>query len=148
MTVPTTTPPPLSTNSPSPRKSLLHQAQPAIDHAGLAPFTTGTEALHGVAWLGEATTFPQPIGLAATWDTDLITRIGTAVATEVRAHHAINPTVSLNVWAPVVNPLRHPLWGRNEEGYSEDPTSPLTAPSHTPKACAGSTPPCGPPSPP
>lgn len=101
--------------------SLLHQAQPAIDHAGLAPFTTGTEALHGVAWLGEATTFPQPIGLAATWDTDLITRIGTAVATEVRAHHAINPTVSLNVWAPVVNPLRHPLWGRNEEGYSEDP---------------------------
>lgn len=101
--------------------ALLHQAAPAIDRLGLAAFRTGTEGLHGLSWLGTATTFPQPIGLAATWDQDLLTRAGDVVATEVRAKHAQDPTVSLNVWAPVVNSLRHPLWGRNEEGYSEDP---------------------------
>ena len=99
----------------------LHQAVPAIPRLGLAAFRTGTEALHGVSWLGTATVFPQPVGLAASWDTDLVRRVGDAVATEARAKHAADPTVSLNVWAPVVNPLRNPLWGRNEEGYSEDP---------------------------
>jgi beta-glucosidase len=101
--------------------ALLHQHAPAIDRLGLAAFHTGSEALHGVAWLGRATVFPQPVGLAATWDTDLLTRIGTVVGEEQRAKHAADPWVSLNVWAPVVNPLRHPRWGRNEEGYSEDP---------------------------
>jgi beta-glucosidase len=100
--------------------SLLHQANPAIERLGLAAFSTGTEALHGLAWLGEATQFPQPVGLAASWDLDLVRRVGEAVGTEVRGKHADSPAVSLNVWAPVVNPLRHPLWGRNEEGYSED----------------------------
>ena len=100
--------------------SLLHQANPAIDRLGLAAFHTGTEALHGLSWLGEATQFPQPVGLAASWDLDLIRRVGEAVGTEVRGKHAASTDVSLNVWAPVVNPLRHPLWGRNEEGYSED----------------------------
>ena len=103
----------------------LHQVSPGVPRLGLAPFRTGTEALHGVSWLGTATVFPQPVGLAASWDTDLVRRVGDAVATEVRAKHAADPTVSLNVWAPVVNPLRNPLWGRNEEGYSEDPA--LTA---------------------
>lgn len=101
--------------------AFLHQRVPAVPRLGLDEFRTGTEALHGVAWLGTATTFPQPVGLAATWDTDLLTEIGAAVGTEVRAKHAADPTVSLNVWAPVVNPLRHPRWGRNEEGWSEDP---------------------------
>ncbi|WP_277212886.1 glycoside hydrolase family 3 C-terminal domain-containing protein [Isoptericola croceus] len=103
------------------RVAMLHQRMPAVDRLGLAAFHTGCEALHGVAWLGRATVFPQPVGLAATWDTDLLRRIGDAVATEVRAKHAADPQVSLNVWAPVVNTLRHPGWGRNEEGYSEDP---------------------------
>lgn len=103
----------------------LHQVSPGVARLGLAPFRTGTEALHGVSWLGTATVFPQPVGLAASWDTDLVRRVGDAVATEVRAKHAADPTVSLNVWAPVVNPLRNALWGRNEEGYSEDPA--LTA---------------------
>ena len=101
--------------------ALLHQHSPAVARLGLAAFHTGSEAAHGVAWLGTATVFPQPVGLAATWDTDLLTRIGTVVATEQRAKHAADPGVSLNVWAPVVNPLRHPRWGRNEEGFSEDP---------------------------
>ncbi|AEE46915.1 glycoside hydrolase family 3 C-terminal domain-containing protein [Cellulomonas fimi] len=101
--------------------AFLHQRVPAVPRLGLAEFRTGTEALHGVAWLGTATTFPQPVGLAATWDTELVREVGEAVGTEVRAKHAQDPTVSLNVWAPVVNPLRHPAWGRNEEGWSEDP---------------------------
>lgn len=101
--------------------ALLHQHAPAVERLGLSAFHTGAEVLHGVAWLGVATSFPQPVGLAATWDPALLTRVGEVVATELRAKHAADPAVSLNVWAPVVNPLRHPLWGRNEEGFSEDP---------------------------
>lgn len=101
--------------------ALLHQHAPAVDRLGLRAFHTGAEVLHGVAWLGVATSFPQPVGLAATWDAALLTRVGEVVGTELRAKHAADPAVSLNVWAPVVNPLRHPLWGRNEEGFSEDP---------------------------
>lgn len=101
--------------------ALLHQHAPAVPRLGLAAFRTGAEALHGVAWLGTATVFPQPVGLAATWDADLLERVGAAVGTELRAKHAADPTVSLNVWAPVVNPLRHPAWGRTEEGFSSDP---------------------------
>ncbi|WP_418276280.1 beta-glucosidase family protein [Isoptericola jiangsuensis] len=111
----------LSRLTPAERVAMLHQRTPAVDRLGLAAFHTGCEALHGVAWLGRATVFPQPVGLAATWDPDLLRRVGDAVATEVRAKHAADPLVSLNVWAPVVNTLRHPSWGRNEEGYSEDP---------------------------
>ncbi|WP_145788485.1 glycoside hydrolase family 3 C-terminal domain-containing protein [Kitasatospora atroaurantiaca] len=107
--------------------ALLHQHAPAIPRLGLAAHVTGTEALHGVSWLGEATSFPQAVGLGASWNRELLRRVGEAVGTEVRAFHERPPRegrsapVSLNVWAPVVNPLRHPLWGRNEEGYAEDP---------------------------
>ncbi|KQR07731.1 glycoside hydrolase family 3 C-terminal domain-containing protein [Cellulomonas sp. Leaf334] len=107
--------------TPGERLALLHQHAAPVPRVELGPFRTGTEGLHGVAWLGTATTFPQPVGLAATWDAELLERVGAAVGTEVRAKHAADPTVSLNVWAPVVNPLRHPRWGRNEEGFSEDP---------------------------
>src|SRR5690242_11138020 len=101
--------------TPAERLALLHQYQPAIPRLGIAAFKTGTEALHGLAWLGEATVFPQAIGLATSWNPELLTRVGAAVAEEVAAK------ADRNVWAPVVNPLRDPRWGRNEEGYSEDP---------------------------
>ena len=52
--------------------SLLHQYEPAIPRLGIQSFRTGTEALHGVAWLGEATVFPQAVGLARTWDPALM----------------------------------------------------------------------------
>jgi beta-glucosidase len=68
-----------------------------------------------------ATVFPQPGGLAATWDPDLLRDVGQATAREIRALHDRGPRISLNLWAPVVNLLRDPRWGRNEEGYSEDP---------------------------
>jgi beta-glucosidase len=116
--------------------SLLHQYQPAVPRLGMELFKTGTEALHGVAWSTDitstpdpgqvrtatATVFPQAVGLGSTWDTDLIKRVGTAVGDELRGFHSENPVVwGLNAWAPVVNLLRDPRWGRNEEGYSEDP---------------------------
>jgi beta-glucosidase len=113
--------------------SLLHQYEPAIPRLGIAPFKTGTEALHGVAWATDihnngavvtanGTVFPQAVGLASTWDPGLIRSVGSAVGDEARGFHAQNPDVwSLQLWAPVVNLLRDPRWGRNEEGYSEDP---------------------------
>jgi beta-glucosidase len=112
--------------------SMLHQYQPAIPRLGIGPFKTGTEALHGLAWttdhsrngevvMAEASVFPQALGLASTWDPDLVEQIGEAVGTEARAYNSENPGVwSLNMWAPVVDPLRDPRSGRNEEGYSED----------------------------
>ncbi|NNN36109.1 carbohydrate-binding protein [Streptomyces sp. S3(2020)] len=101
--------------------SLLHQYQPAIPRLGIQSFRTGTEALHGVAWLGEATVFPQAVGLASTWDPALMEQVGSAVGDEARGFQQERPAGwGLNLWAPVVNPLRDPRWGRNEEGYSED----------------------------
>ncbi|MFI6013033.1 glycoside hydrolase family 3 C-terminal domain-containing protein [Streptomyces sp. NPDC051243] len=99
----------------------LHQFVPAVERLGIADFRTGQEALHGVAWMGPATVFPQAVGLGATWNTDLVRRVGEAVSKETRAMRARDDRVGLNVWSPTVNLLRHPLWGRNEEGYSEDP---------------------------
>lgn len=114
--------------------SLLFQYQPAIPAPLCLPaMKNGTEALHGVAWsndinnngnvvYADGTTFPQAIGMASTWDPALIRQVGGAVGQEARGYHAENPAVwGLNLWAPVVNLLRNPLWGRNEEGYSEDP---------------------------
>ncbi|MGP4047185.1 glycoside hydrolase family 3 C-terminal domain-containing protein [Streptomyces sp. 2A115] len=103
------------------RVALLHQFAPAVERLGVAAFRTGQEALHGVAWMGPATVFPQAVGLGATWHDDLVRRVGEAVSTEVRAMRSRDDRIGLNVWAPTVNLLRHPLWGRNEEGYSEDP---------------------------
>ncbi|MCD9873392.1 glycoside hydrolase family 3 protein [Streptomyces guryensis] len=109
------------------RVAFLHQCAPAVERLGVASFRTGSEALHGVSWLGEATVFPQAVGLGATWDEDLVHEVAEAVSVELRAFHRHRPTAngvganSLQAWAPVVNLLRDPRWGRNEEGYSEDP---------------------------
>ncbi|WP_077801366.1 glycoside hydrolase family 3 C-terminal domain-containing protein [Streptomyces sp. JHA26] len=103
------------------KTAFLHQFAPAVERLGIAAFRTGQEALHGVAWMGPATVFPQAVGLGATWNEDLVRRVGEAVSAEARAMRARDERVGLNVWSPTVNLLRHPLWGRNEEGYSEDP---------------------------
>jgi hypothetical protein len=70
---------------------------------------------------GPATVFPQAVGLGATWNDGLLRRVGDAVAQETRAMRARNDRAGLNVWAPTVSLLRHPLRGRNGEGYAEDP---------------------------
>jgi beta-glucosidase len=112
--------------------SLLHQFQPPIPRLGVPAFKAGTEALHGVAWstdrdnngavvTANGTVFPQAVGLASTWNPTLIRQVGSAVGDEVRGFNVLNPRVwGTQVWAPVVNLLRDPRWGRNEEGYSED----------------------------
>ncbi|MEU1519841.1 glycoside hydrolase family 3 C-terminal domain-containing protein [Streptomyces sp. NPDC005811] len=107
--------------TPDEKVAFLHQFAPAVERLGIAAFRTGQEALHGVAWMGPATVFPQAVGLGATWNPDLVRRVGEAVSKEARAMRARDDRVGLNVWSPTVNLLRHPLWGRNEEGYSEDP---------------------------
>ncbi|MGX1668117.1 glycoside hydrolase family 3 C-terminal domain-containing protein [Streptomyces sp. NPDC055400] len=109
------------------RLAMLHQYVPAVPRLGIAAFRTGTEALHGVVGLGQATVFPQAVGLGATWDEALVRAVGEAVSAELRALHQHRPVPTgpgpngLQVWSPVVNLLRDPRWGRNEEGYSEDP---------------------------
>jgi beta-glucosidase len=108
---------------------MLHQRSPAVPRLAVAEFHTGTEGVHGASWRDHrgtgqvlpATVFPQPPGIAATWDPELARAIGRATGREIRALHDEHPLISLNVWAPVVNLLRDPRWGRNEEGYSEDP---------------------------
>ncbi|WP_210592814.1 glycoside hydrolase family 3 C-terminal domain-containing protein [Streptomyces sp. GESEQ-35] len=111
----------LSRLTPDEKIGFLHQFTPAVERLGVEAFRTGQEALHGVAWMGPATVFPQAVGLGATWNPDLVRRVGDAVSKETRAMRVRDDRVGLNVWSPTVNLLRNPLWGRNEEGYSEDP---------------------------
>ncbi|MEV7215453.1 glycoside hydrolase family 3 C-terminal domain-containing protein [Kitasatospora cineracea] len=119
----------LSRLSPAERLSMLHQYAPAVPRLGIGAFRTGAEALHGVSWLGVATAFPQAVGLGASWDEELVREVAEATSTELRAFHHHRPAAiapdrgpnSLQAWAPVLNLLRDPRWGRNEEGYSEDP---------------------------
>ncbi|MFD7732517.1 glycoside hydrolase family 3 C-terminal domain-containing protein [Kitasatospora phosalacinea] len=119
----------LSRLSPDERLSMLHQYAPAVPRLGIGAFRTGAEALHGVSWLGVATAFPQAVGLGASWDEELVRAVAEATSIELRAfHHHRSPAIapergpnSLQAWAPVLNLLRDPRWGRNEEGYSEDP---------------------------
>ena len=98
------------------------QYQPAVERPGIAAYKHGTEAAHGLAWLGEATSFPQPVGLACTWDVDLMKEIGSVIGDEARVFYKRNPAVNgLTLWAPTVDMERDPRWGRNEEAYGEDP---------------------------
>jgi len=101
---------------------LMPQYQAEVPRLGVAKYKHGTEAAHGVAWLGEATTFPQPIGLACTWDTDLMARIGSVIGDEARGFFRRDPAINgLTLWAPTVDMERDPRWGRTEEAYGEDP---------------------------
>jgi len=106
------------------------QYQPAIDRLGVKAYKHGTEAAHGMAWLGEATSFPQPIGLGCTWNPELMKEIGSAIGDEARVFYQRNPEINgLTLWAPTVDMERDPRWGRTEEAYGEDPklTGELTA---------------------
>lgn len=101
---------------------LMLQYQIAVERLGVKAYKHGTEAAHGVAWLGEATGYPQPIGLGCTWDTELMQRIGSAIGDEARGFYKRNPEVNgLTLWAPTVDMERDPRWGRTEEAYGEDP---------------------------
>ncbi|WP_234032742.1 glycoside hydrolase family 3 protein [Paenibacillus faecalis] len=101
---------------------LMPQYQIAVERLGISAYKHGTEAAHGISWLGEATSYPQPIGLACTWDKELLKRIGSAIGDEARGFYKRNPTQNgLTLWAPTVDMERDPRWGRTEEAYGEDP---------------------------
>jgi beta-glucosidase len=102
------------------KASLLIDKAAAIERLGIPKYDVWNEALHGVAWRDGVTVFPQAIGLASTWDPDLMHRVATAISTEARAlYNAGN--FGLTLWSPVVNIARDPRWGRTQEGYGEDP---------------------------
>jgi beta-glucosidase len=100
----------------------------AIPRLGVPKYDWWNEGLHGVAFAGYATNFPQVIGMAATWDTSLVHRMGETISTEARAkynqamredHHEM--FFGLTFWAPNINIFRDPRWGRGQETYGEDP---------------------------
>lgn len=100
----------------------------AIPRLGVPEYNWWNESLHGVARAGRATVFPQAIGLAATFDTDLVLRVATAISDEARAkHHAFaragrrGQYQGLTFWTPNINIFRDPRWGRGQETYGEDP---------------------------
>ncbi len=106
---------------------MLHQA-PAIKRLGIKSYNWWNEALHGVARAGVATVFPQAIGLAASFDEELMESVGDAISTEARAKFNIQQKFNdtdiykgLTFWAPNVNIFRDPRWGRGHETYGEDP---------------------------
>ena len=102
---------------------------PAIPRLDVPKYNWWNECLHGVARNGRATVFPQAIALGATFDPDLMNRIGLAIADEARAKFNANRKVGymdryagLTFWSPNVNLFRDPRWGRGQETYGEDPT--------------------------
>ena len=101
---------------------------PAITRLGIGPYQWDTECLSGDVMAGNATSFPIAIGLAASFSPDLIFRVAEATAVEVRAKHndyikngVYADHTGLSCFSPVINIMRHPLWGRNQETYGEDP---------------------------
>src|SRR6266851_901617 len=108
--------------------SQMMNAAPAIKRLDLPEYEWWNEALHGVARAGYATVFPQAIGLAATWDTDLTHQVADVISTEARAkHHEFFRNnqharyQGLTFWSPNINIFRDPRWGRGQETYGEDP---------------------------
>ncbi|HAV41133.1 MAG TPA: glucan 1,4-alpha-glucosidase, partial [Acidobacteria bacterium] len=106
---------------------LMNEA-PAIERLGIPAYNWWNECLHGVARAGLATVFPQSIGLAATWNTDLMLEVATAISDEARAkhHEAVRRGErgiyqGLTFWSPNINLFRDPRWGRGMETYGEDP---------------------------
>lgn len=111
------------------KASLMFDQSPAIPRLGIKKFNWWSEALHGLANNDNVTVFPEPVGMAASFNDSLVYKIFDATSDEVRAkyHEAIRSGkenrrfLSLSVWTPNVNIFRDPRWGRGQETYGEDP---------------------------
>ena len=111
------------------KASLMCDQSDAIPRLGIKKFNWWSEALHGYANNDNVTVFPEPIGMAASFDDELLYRIYDAVSDEARAKynqwiqtgHENKRFLSLSVWTPNVNIFRDPRWGRGQETYGEDP---------------------------
>ena len=110
------------------KASMMVYNSPAIERLGIPEYNWWNECLHGVGRAGKATVFPQAIGMAATFDDELIKLVATAISDEARAkHHAAVKKgnraqyTGLTFWTPNINIFRDPRWGRGQETYGEDP---------------------------
>jgi beta-glucosidase len=108
--------------------SQMTDRAPAIARLDVPAYNWWNESLHGVARAGVATVFPQAIGLAATWDAELMYRVADVISTEARAKHHdavrhgdTSRYKGLTMWSPNINIFRDPRWGRGQETYGEDP---------------------------
>ncbi len=109
-------------------EQLLNVA-PAIPRLGVPAYNWWTESLHGALGPVPTTNFPEPIGLAATFDQPLVQEVAEAISEEVRALHALGRETGklgrigtgLDTWSPNINIFRDPRWGRGQETYGEDP---------------------------
>ena len=111
------------------KTQLMMNGSPAIPRLGIPQFDWWSEALHGLGRNGLSTVFPQCIGMACSFDDDLLSRIYTAVSDEARAKNtqlrregkAVGRYQCLSFWTPTINIFRDPRWGRGQESYGEDP---------------------------
>ena len=108
--------------------SQLSHSAAAVERLGVPAYNWWNESLHGVARAGTATMFPQAIGLAATFDEDLLKEVGDVCSTEARAKYNQNKKngdrgiyKGLTIWSPNINIFRDPRWGRGQETYGECP---------------------------
>ncbi|MDN5285570.1 MAG: glycoside hydrolase family 3 protein [Mucilaginibacter sp.] len=108
--------------------SLLGYRSQAVPRLGIPAYNWWNEALHGVARAGEATIFPQAIGMSATFNDDLLKQVSTVISTEARAKYNLAIAqdrhlqyMGLTFWTPNINVFRDPRWGRGQETYGEDP---------------------------
>ncbi|MGH7237638.1 MAG: glycoside hydrolase family 3 protein, partial [Candidatus Saccharimonadales bacterium] len=108
--------------------SLLGYQSKAVPRLGIPAYNWWNEALHGVARAGEATIFPQAIGMAATFNDSLLKQVSSAISTEARAKYNLAIAkdrhlqyMGLTFWTPNINIFRDPRWGRGQETYGEDP---------------------------
>ena len=111
------------------KAQLMLDESPAIPRLGIRKFFWWSEALHGAANQGNVTVFPEPVGMAASFNPELVYKVFDVASTEFRAqyHQRMNnggedeKFHSLSVWTPNVNIFRDPRWGRGQETYGEDP---------------------------
>jgi beta-glucosidase len=108
--------------------SQMMNAATPIERLGIPAYDWWNEGLHGVARAGYATVFPQAIGLAATWDEELVHSVADVTSTEARAKHHefarlgdFGRYKGLTFWSPNINIFRDPRWGRGQETFGEDP---------------------------
>ena len=112
------------------KAQLMLDESPAIPRLGIKKFFWWSEALHGAANMGNVTNFPEPVGMASSFNPDLLFKVFDIASTEFRAqyNHRMYDLKgedmkmrSLSVWTPNVNIFRDPRWGRGQETYGEDP---------------------------
>ena len=108
--------------------SLLGFESKAIKRLDIPQYNWWNESLHGVARAGKATVFPQAIGMAASFNDDLLNEVANSISTEARAKNNMAVArdrrlqyMGLNFWSPNINIFRDPRWGRGQETYGEDP---------------------------